>query len=200
MSLSRETVMDLMALADGELEGAERARVEALVASDEEARRLMEGFQQSPLGDWIRESHEASNAGHPAADTIADRVMTRAAEAKEPVSLDAVRARRKRAALLAATVVAVAAGIMAYVRSEGTSEPVGRGDVASNEPPRPTVSAPVPAQDTTWAQTGVELEEVESPSAVSVFYVPAVAAPESANASSVVIWIDEGKKPKAGQP
>jgi hypothetical protein len=203
MSLSHETLMDLMALADGELEGAERARVEALLASDEEAKRVFEGLVESPLGDWVRHAQDTSARGA-GADSIADAVMAAVAVAQEPTSLDAARAKRLRLRLLAATVVAVAAGVIAYVRTDRTDRTEGPGPapIASNEAPRPThtVTEPVGATpDPSWAQTGVDLEHVESPSAVSVFYVPAVAAPESANASSVVIWIDEahetGKSP-----
>src|SRR5215472_1888930 len=98
MSLSHETLLDLMALADGELDSAKdcdrKARVEALVASSDEARRALESFQGNAVGDWVYES-QRSGVDEAVADSIADRVMVNVAASRAPVSLEAVRARRR---------------------------------------------------------------------------------------------------------
>ena len=56
MSLSRESMMRLMALADGELEGDERAEAEKLTAASEEARRIVESMQAADVGRWLEEA------------------------------------------------------------------------------------------------------------------------------------------------
>ena len=45
MSLSDQQMMDVMAYADGELEGADLERITALVEADAEAKELLKGFQ-----------------------------------------------------------------------------------------------------------------------------------------------------------
>ena len=47
-------MLELMALADGELEGEDRARVEALVAQSDEARQVVEAMRSPVLGTWLR--------------------------------------------------------------------------------------------------------------------------------------------------
>ena len=54
MSLSQETLFDLMALADGELEGDARERAEKLVSQSEEARRIVEGMRSPALGRLLK--------------------------------------------------------------------------------------------------------------------------------------------------
>jgi hypothetical protein len=196
MSLSRENLLELMALADGELEGEARTRAEALLAKDPEAQRALEALQAGAVGEWVARFAEdgAVKAG---ADSIADAVMANVAASRAPTKLDAARARRRNVAAVAALAVAMAAGVAAYVRSDKTPP----GPVASDTTPtRSTAPTIPPSEGPTEIATndtlnaagrGVELEEVESLSAVSVFYVPAVAAPANANASSVVIWIDD---------
>ena len=44
MKLPKDTMLDLMAYADGELDEADKKRVEALLASSEDARRVVEGM------------------------------------------------------------------------------------------------------------------------------------------------------------
>ncbi len=55
MSLPQETLMQLMALADGELEGEELSRAEALVAGDLLARQVLESMRTSPVGQFLRD-------------------------------------------------------------------------------------------------------------------------------------------------
>jgi len=52
-------MMKLMAYADGELEGAERAEIEKLVESDEEAARIVNAMLG--IGDFVRLGNEAKD-------------------------------------------------------------------------------------------------------------------------------------------
>ena len=55
--LSHEAMMDLMAYADGELEGEALARIEALLQSNEAARNIVSAM--GDLGDVVREGLDA---------------------------------------------------------------------------------------------------------------------------------------------
>jgi len=67
MSLSRETMLALMAYADGELEGKERARVDALLAKSEEARRVVQAMCGGAVGAWLSQAAVGASGGaHPA--------------------------------------------------------------------------------------------------------------------------------------
>ncbi len=76
MSLPRETVLELMALADGELEGTQKAGAERTVAESAEARRLVEEFRGTAVAKWLM---TAVNERAPVADGIADAVMAKVA-------------------------------------------------------------------------------------------------------------------------
>ncbi|HEY1690747.1 MAG TPA: hypothetical protein VGG39_01210 [Polyangiaceae bacterium] len=219
MSLSRENLIDLMALADGELEGDERARVEKLAAGSDEARHVVEAMQGSVLGDWLDEMNAGKLA---AADGIAEAVMAKiAADAtgqtggQGVVRLADARAKRSKAPLyfgMGVGVLAVAAAIALYARS-GDAPDVPQAPVASVTPPPPAptaqpVVAPEPtssalnevAQQAANAGLGVEVDEIDSPAHdVTVFEIPGVgvaAAAGQAAPSSVVIMIsDEPGKP-----
>ena len=67
MSLSHETVLELMSLADGELEGDDQERVEQLVASSDEARRVVEAMRRGDVGTWLATSMD-ERAGKAGAD------------------------------------------------------------------------------------------------------------------------------------
>jgi hypothetical protein len=223
MSLSRETMMELMALADGELDGEDRERVEKLAAESDEARRVVEAMRAPVLGAWLAGVMVERSA---AADGIADRVMAElelevakkdgVAGGGQVVRLSEARrthraptgVTRGQLAVLGGALV-LAAVILLYVRSDheaDTSSPV-----ANVEPPAPVPSATVPAAmpaapaTTALAQAphptqGVEVDEIDSPSHdVTVFEIPGgnMAAAASGNSpSSVVIMIeDEPVKP-----
>jgi anti-sigma factor RsiW len=188
VNLSRETMMDLMALADGELEGADRERVERLVAENSEARRVVDAMRSPAIGAWL----EGETAGRTAAaDGIAGAVMAK---------LPARRGARGRSPVVVISIgaaLALAAGVALILRSQGaateTHEPVASVETPSvdMQPPPAAVAQQRPTQ-------GVEVDEVDSPSrGISVFEIP-VAGAATANAngpSSVVIMIeDEGKK------
>jgi anti-sigma factor RsiW len=186
VSLSRETMMELMAFADGELEGEDRARVERLVGENSEARSVVDAIRSPAIGEWL-EGEMAERAA--AADGIAGAVM-----AKLPARAPS-RGRSPAVVLSIGGALALAAGIALILRSKGASTET-QVPVASVETPSVDVQpSPALAQRPTQ---GVEVDEVDSPSrGISVFEIP-VAGAAAANAngpSSVVIMIeDEGKK------
>lgn len=191
MSLSRETMMELMALADGELEGEDRARVERLIADNDEARRVVDAMQSPAIGTWL-EGEVAERAA--AADGIAAAVM-----AKLPARAPS-RGRSPAVVISIGAALALAAGVALILRSQGVSSEA-QVPVASVELPSVDVQPPPTSPATqTLAQRpteGVEVDDVDSPRGISVFEIP-VAGAAAANAkapSSVVIMIeDEGKK------
>jgi hypothetical protein len=213
MSLSRETMLELMQLADGELHGGARERAERLVAESEEARRVVEAMRAPQLGAWLG---EAVNGRSVAADGVADAVLARiatqsaggvgsdgAAPAPPHEGGGVVRlaaAHRRRAPWVPlATVVALAAGVLLVLRSmrRDEAEPV---PVASVTMPSPSLGTSTPLASAsapliTGPSRSVEVEEIDSPSrGVSVFEIPlgnAAAAAGPSAPSSVVIWIDD---------
>jgi hypothetical protein len=76
MSLPRETMLELMALADGELEGEAKDRAEKLTIQSEEAQRVVGAMRAPGVRPWLREA-VAQRA--PLADGIADAVMAKLA-------------------------------------------------------------------------------------------------------------------------
>ena len=218
MSLSRETMTELMALADGELEGDARARAEKLAAESDEARRVVEAMRSPALGMWLAEAMEERMT---AADGIADAVMAKIDGARRDAGIEGVvrlsdaRARRsgitRGQVAVAVGFLALAATVLLYMRNDrdGTD---AVAPVASVAPPAVTPSVapqPDPAASAMAADQvrphlpqikGVEVDEIDSPAHdVTVFEIPAsgVAAAAGGGAPpSVVIMIeDEPVKP-----
>lgn len=187
MSLSRQTMMELMAFADGELEGDDRARVERLVAENGEARGVVEAMRSPAIGAFLEGEMAERSA---AADGIAGAVM-----AKLPARGPA-RGRSPAVVIsIGVAALALAAGVALILRSQGATTET-HVPVASVDTPSVDMQPPVVAQRPTQ---GVEVDEVDSPSrGISVFEIPVAGAAAAANAnapSSVVIMIeDEGRK------
>ncbi len=182
MKLASETMMKLMAYADGELEPAEKKEVEALLAKDEDAVRFVE--QIAGLGDFVKMGHATRDAKVAADFDIADAVMAKVKETKPDapeakksnvVSLEAKRASRTKVAV--AGVLALAASVVIFTRPQETPMPVAKVT--------PPPSAETPAAGPSGP--GVEVDPVESPGhTVSVFYLPG-----KNEMTSVVVWVDE---------
>jgi anti-sigma factor RsiW len=198
MSLGQETVLDLMAYADGELDGDARKRVEELIASNEEAARMVDEFRT--LTTCLQISEKARRVPK-SVDRIVDSVMERLPAAPAPVVNEPKVLKFKRAATAGAVslVIAMAAGWLMFFRTPPAPAPVAvqtpqataaEQGAAAPPPSAPAPTDPQPATASAEDQGGgVDLEQVESPShEVNIFYVPAVAA---ANASSVVVWIGD---------
>jgi anti-sigma factor RsiW len=190
MSLPRGTVMELMALADGELEGEARTRAEALVAANAEARRFVEATRGEGLKRLL-EAHAAEKSVAGGADSIAQAVMANVygVAKRPPVSISKRRpppSPRMQGQLRIAAVgfgVAMAAGVALYLsrRAPPASEPA---------------EAKVELAPAGGKAEGVEVDEIDSPTHdISVFEIPgsaAAAAATQTHPSSVVIWVEDG--------
>jgi hypothetical protein len=239
MTLPQDTMMELMAFADGELDGEAHARIASLVASNDEARRVVEAM--GGLGDWLRDGIDA-RADRAKADGIADAVMAQIATSAAPdntpvnvrpvaqaasapvTNLPVTNLSERREALATARssgggrgrviggaigVLALAAAAVLVVRRGDTpvvppvaqTGPVERpaiGPLPGASPEEAPALAQVAPAAGTGDVSGVDVEQVESPShQVSVFYLPAVAAAaagsSASSASSVVVWIGDDK-------
>lgn len=217
MSVSHETLLELMSLADGELEGPDKERLERLVASDDDARRLLATLRGDEVGAWLAETMDRHAVGA-GADGVADAVMAAvaaaspasvaaasngaasatAATAAGVASLAQARARRSPrlqvVASAGAAVLALAAGVALYMRA-GNEHLDEHAPVASVFAPPVDVEAPASAMAQQGAGGGVEVNEIDAPSrGVSVFEIPvsaAAAVAKPSGASSVVIWVDD---------
>jgi anti-sigma factor RsiW len=208
MSLPHETMIDLMQYADGELEADGRVRVEELVRTNDEARRILDAM--GALGDVVREGAEA-RAEAAGIDEIAEEVIAKIERAETTfrgkqivVPIADARASRERAGRgrglgIAAVIVALAAGVFLVMRNEATPTPSPVADTATHEPSpvlQPVSPSPSATQDPSAMpgavaaadDDGVDLEEVSSTkNKVNVFFMPS----GNAAAASVVVWIDD---------
>lgn len=190
--IAREQMLELMAYADGELDGAARSAVEARLASDPEAARFV--AELGGLGGLVREGFEVSaEADRVAAFDVADVVMARVANEASTTSasvdaargsvrsLESARARRRAPVVpVMVGLLAVAAAGFLVLRKPAATPMAGIPQPAKNE----AVAVNEPRAD----GPGVEVEAVESSgSAVSVFYLPGA----SELSTSVVVWVDE---------
>ena len=189
-SLSETRMLKLMAYADGELEGAERAEVERWLASDTNAVRFANEIAN--LGDLVRTGHEASaDAKAVASFDIADTVMAAvkadaaapkrgaSSEAKDErkiVPITAARGQKNlKVGAMVAAALALAASVFLMTRSKEEA---------------PVARAPVQAPESAGrsAEPGVDVDLVESAGdSVRVFYLSS----ESSPTTSVVVWVDE---------
>ena len=196
MSLSSERMMQLMAYADGELEGADKAEIEKLVASNEEAARVVDAMLG--LGDYVREGHDASDAKKTVAKVnLTDAIMKKVEGAEiEPAkktdtnvrSLDAARAKKRNVGVGIVAALALAASIFAVMQNKPEEKPMASKPVpVQTVAPQQMASNELPAVNGTTS-AGVEVQAFESPGhSVSVFYLP------TANelSTSVTVWVDE---------
>jgi anti-sigma factor RsiW len=184
VSITSENMQKLMAYADGELEGDERAEAEALLAADPDAQRFVGDLRG--LGGVVRLGHEERFAGAIASFDVADAVMARVERetpdaavvrpAADIVSLEAAREKRAQRMKLGAGVVAALAAAAAVIV-------VARGPA---EAPLARTPEPVPADS--LSGVGIEVDAVESPEhSVSVFYLPRA----NELGASVVVWVEE---------
>ncbi len=214
MSLPREVLLELMALADGELDGEDKQRAERLVAQDARAREVFEAMRAPVLRDWLG---EAMRERAQAADGIADAVVSRLQPSVAPrlaaaaagaaaapgaarrgtagVAAGASSGRRAppRAAVAATavTLLALAAAVALYVRStaQGPGAAPAARAVGPVAPAAPPVAVASNDREGSPAAPGVVVDDIDSPSRdVSIFQIPAMA---NAATSSVVVWIDD---------
>jgi hypothetical protein len=174
MTLPRETMLELMALADGELEGEARARAEALAAQNEDARRVVDSMREAGVRLWLNDvvEHRA-----PAADHIADTVMARlgAAEGHQPRARTRQSPRVAMARAAFGVALAIAAAVAIYVGQRKAEH-------------APTAAVATSAGEST-GRGAVEVDEIDSMAHVSIFQISAIANPSAR--SSVVVWVDD---------
>ena len=189
MSVSPDRMMKLMAYADGELDDAEKAEVEKLVETNEEAARIVNAMLG--LGDYVREGHESKNAKVVAKVDLTDAIMKKveAEPASNVRSLDAARAKRRNVGVGVVAALALAASIFFVARDKQDEKPMASKPVPvqTQSAPQQMASGELPAVNASTA-AGVEVQAFESPGhSVSVFYLP------SANelSTSVTVWVDE---------
>ena len=217
MTLPREVVLELMAFADGERDGAARERAESLVATNAEARGFVEVTRGAHLRAFLEDEidRRAASAG---ADAIAESVM-KALAAEQAVPPDGtqsalradaglhpqalrLQARVPRPALASPQVrtglgvatfgvaLAMAAGVALYVTRHPRPDdgaPVAKVELAPAKPGGGAIAESAPAD-------GVEVDEIDSPAHdISVFEINgnAAAAANQAHSPSVVIWVED---------
>lgn len=203
MSMSSERMMKLMAYADGELEGAEKAEIEKLVEKDAEAARIVNDMLG--LGDFVRLGNEDKVAPIVAKVNLTDAIMKSVEKAEiEPAkatekpasnvsSLDAARAKRRNVGVGVVAALALAASIFFVMQDKPTEKPMASKPVPTQAPtqapaPQQMASNEAPAVVNGTTSAGVEVQAFESPGhSVSVFYLP------TANelSTSVTVWVDE---------
>lgn len=202
MSLSKEHMLQVMSYVDGELEGEALDKVESLLASDADAAQL--AAELRTLGDCVRVVHtDRELAKRP--DEIADDVMAELDKRLAPIGSLAERRRNAFVAGAVCAGLAMAAGWLLFFQGQNDNlveqaNMMPSATAVATTPPVPTAietaTTPVQVASAQPAAEGVDVESVESPShEVSVFYVPAMASANS-NASSVVVWIQEGEAKK----
>jgi hypothetical protein len=192
VTLSDEELLDVMSFADGELEGADAERVEALVLANADAKELV--LSMRALGEGVR----AAAAAAPTID-VSSAVLTHIL----PNDLDKGRLKRQartRTLAVAATLTALAAGAYLYTRGEPDEAPTANVPTTNApEPqqigpsivPAPMAMTPALAKNET---PGIQIDSVDTTRPVSVFYV-SPGDDNSSASSSVVVWIDD---PAAG--
>lgn len=190
MNLDAATLEKLMAFADGELELAERGKIEELVRTNEDAARVVR--ELGVLGDCLRVSEGARPK--PAADGIADAVMAEIqSEQRTRSKVVSLSARRRSTYATVVGLVAAAAAVVVVARGIAPDAENGNGPQA--EAPRVTTPVPSPAASSVAptptpvsAPTALaSADPVDQSSNVSVIVVPG----EGETASSIVIWLGE---------
>jgi anti-sigma factor RsiW len=183
MSLDEQQMLDVMAYADGELDGEESDRVAKMIDADEEAAELFVSLRA--IGDGVRNSFDV-----PKID-MRDAVM----RGIKPNDLDKARIKRTaraRMTVVGASLLAIAAAVAFYMREQ--SKETG----AQNTSPAGSAQTVLASS----SATGVEVDFVDTPTPVSVFYVPAEKTTMGAEGKttetpdSVVVWVDDTENPK----
>jgi anti-sigma factor RsiW len=181
-NLTEQQMLDVMSFADGELEGEERERVAKMIDENADAKEMLASLHA--IGDGVRSSFDV-----PKID-LRDQVM----RSITPNDLDKARIKRTartRMVVVSASIVAIAAAVMFYVRDQQTQ-------TTGQNKPAPTDTQTVLASS---SPTGVEVDFVDTPTPVSLFYVPAEKTTSGAEGkttetpASVVVWVDDNGSP-----
>lgn len=184
MRAETESALELMALADDEIEGEAKVRVERRLETDGQARELVAEMRDARVASWLKDAmaEQALRAGADGiADSVLDQVMGSAVRGRVG-RVERGRIRFRGLALGAAFAVAAGIALLLWARAPlPASAPVA---VRVG----PIVSTPASSA------SDVELDEIDSPSHdVSVYEISGSTelAANSPRTSSVVIWIDD---------
>jgi anti-sigma factor RsiW len=176
MSSSRQ--LKLMAYADGELDDAERAEVEAWLAQDVDAVRFANDIAN--LGSIVKDGHSASpDAKAVASFDIADAVMAKVASEPSPAKSNVVQlkaARRTKVVGGIAAALALAASVVLMTRHKD-EVPMAQQTPITVQPEQ---------------GSGVDVDDPGR--SVSVFYLPNETS--ATTSTSVVVWVDESGEAK----
>jgi hypothetical protein len=199
MSLSPETLLELMALSDGELTGKDKEKAEILVNSNAQAREVVETMRAGHIGAWLKESL-VSRAVAAGADAISDTVVSRLSVAGASDRVPPPDRVRRRQRLASARIVfgfvsgglALAAAVLLYVGQRRSI--VGQPRVA--DLPAAADSTPASARTPPGlvgqvaSSEGIVVDEIDSPShSISLFEIASAVEPR--HPASVVIWIED---------
>jgi hypothetical protein len=185
VSLSHETLLELMAFADGELEGAAKSRIEDLIASNAEARAVVAGFRAPDLAHALADSvdRRADAAG---ADQVATTVLARLGLAAPPASpisissrLHGRAARARRAAVVVGGALALAAAVVLILRVSHVG--FGGGSLGEARVGAPSVEW-APSRDippsASPRDVHLEVRSIDAPAAgAEVFELPVAGGP-----------------------
>jgi len=177
-----ERAMKLMAYADGELEGAELAEVEAWIREDGEA--VLFANDLAELGDLVKTGHRASSdakaiASFDIADGLMNQVVDKPAAKVTPIG--EARAKKRSTVVWVAAGLALAASVFLVTRNKEEA-PMARATSPLVQP-APQIAAAI------GALPGVS---VENPGrSVSVFYLPDETNSVTKMTTNVVVWVDE---------
>jgi hypothetical protein len=191
MKLKRDVAVELMGLADGELEGEAEQRARTLAKAEPGARQLVADLRDPRMAAWLRMAMDEHATGA-AADHVVDDVMARLATPSGGAGGVRVPARRLLDPWARVGVaLALAAGVTMYVAARHAR----LGPIAGD--PSPVGSALVAGSA---LGGGVELREIDALSEVSVFEIAGARGPgaEKAPPSSLVIWIEDEAEEEKG--
>jgi hypothetical protein len=190
MSLSREAVLELMALADGELEGEAKERAEKLALQSQEARRVVEAMRATEVRTWLGNAIAQRVS---AADGIASSVMAEIASLPSTRRTDKRRSGRTSRLVpmsaVAMSALAIAAGTVIYLRSGNRTQESAQLRAGGIPSGGASTSPELSASPAGGSKRGVEVEEIDSTAHVSIFEISAIA--NASAPSSVVVWIDD---------
>jgi len=209
VTLPREALIDLMALADGELHGAAEQRALRQVASDPQARQFVDATR-GPIGPWLAaEFGDRATSG--GADGIADAVMMQI----EATMKDAPPVRRPGMAPIEATIkdappkqwpsmrltranaIGTAVAALACAAAISLLVHAGRGheDKTASGAPNLVLAQPGASPSGAAGGDGVEVDEIDSPAHdIAVFEIsggPSSASARIGRSPSVVIWVED---------
>jgi hypothetical protein len=215
VSLTQNELIYVMAYVDGQVDDDEMPEVLEMLEKNEDARML--AAELGAVGDWVRSSSdERAIRGKADGIVELVMEEAEQLGGGKVITLERERARRalNRQRVKEFGAILAVAAVFAFLWSRPNAPMPGEQGmmVAAHDPnlvspgaspmPRPPENAPPPSPSgaaptregaetgtalAVGSEEGVDIESVESPHQVSVFYLPLT----NKNAASVVVWIGE---------